>query len=354
MKDPSAQQLDDELERAIARTSHPRRPQLTHLNADTSWLLQLPQPAGSPDGRVFFNVVLDPWFAGPQSDVASWFSTQYHAIQSSVQSVAELEAALRRAEELARPAPPRAERTGSTEASGTYVDAIAVSHEFTDHCHQGTLLEFAPGVPVFATDKAAGLIRSWAHFRTVITMPAFSPSTADWKKTSIPPLPDFLGISRVVSKGDAFYYNSAVMLAFNVKPEKDSSAEAVFYSPHGIKAHDLKHIPHAQPPIRSLAMLHGLHDIGVRMSMQLNLGAHNGLQAVRACGAKYWIGTHDEVKKGSGIVSPLLRRKQWTAQEALDEERRLAKGDDGALVTKLAAEDVRYLEMASGESLILE
>jgi len=34
----------------------------------------------------------------------------------------------------------------------TFIDAVAISHEFTDHCHEQTLLQVDPDVPVFATE----------------------------------------------------------------------------------------------------------------------------------------------------------------------------------------------------------
>jgi hypothetical protein len=81
----------------------------------------------------------------------------------------------------------------------------------------------------------------------------------------------------------------------------------------------------------------------------LNLGALNAVRAVRATKAKYWIGTHDEVKKGSGIVSYVLRRKAWTVREALDAEKKkypeTSTGWDCPL---------KYVALGSGESLRLE
>lgn len=34
----------------------------------------------------------------------------------------------------------------------TFIDAVAISHEFTDHCHQQTLMDISPDVPVLATE----------------------------------------------------------------------------------------------------------------------------------------------------------------------------------------------------------
>jgi hypothetical protein len=38
-------------------------------------------------------------------------------------------------------------------------------------------------------------------------------------------------------------------------------------------------------------------------------------------GARYWVGTHDEVKRGGGIVSWFLERKMVSLKEAVERER---------------------------------
>lgn len=59
----ASHQLQGELDESIARGFANRRPILTHLNADTTWLLSLPYPEGSeqPAKRQRFNVLIDPW-----------------------------------------------------------------------------------------------------------------------------------------------------------------------------------------------------------------------------------------------------------------------------------------------------
>ena len=73
----------------------------------------------------------------------------------------------------------------------------------------------------------------------------------------------------------------------------DGSAEALIYTAHGINSGDLSHVSAARPPIHTLALMHGLHDVGMTQRFQLNLGAHNGLKANRILQAKYWVGTHE-------------------------------------------------------------
>lgn len=153
MDEPS-QQLHLETRDAVVRALATRRPILHHLNADTSWLLQLPRPANAVKhgSRVYYNILIDPWFVGGQSDVAKWFSQQWHATPSAVASIAEVEEMVRQVEMLAGGMRRGSKRRAAGADEETLIDAVAISHEFTDHCHKETLLELHRDVPVFATE----------------------------------------------------------------------------------------------------------------------------------------------------------------------------------------------------------
>ncbi|KAF2853542.1 hypothetical protein T440DRAFT_444467 [Plenodomus tracheiphilus IPT5] len=367
--DAPSLQLTLEIRDAVVKSFATRRPVLHHLNADTSWLLQIPRPANAVKhgSRIYYNVLIDPWFVGGQSDVAKWFSQQFHATESAVKSVAEVDELARQVEILAGGLRSGKRRRMSMEENESFVDVVAISHEFTDHCHKETLLEVHSDVPVFATEQAATLIASWNHFRTVVTTPTFL-DNADWHDYSLLPLPSWLSISRLTASKDALFYHSALLITFathpflpTTTPKKRSSlsiygdgtedfsstgseaAECVIYTPHGIPHEALSPIAKADPPLHTLAFLHGLHDVSISAAQQLNLGAKSGLLAQRILQAKYWVATHDEVKKGGGFISWFLRRKVWTVQDALKEA---SEGDE--------FEDVRFQDMGNGESRILE
>lgn len=238
--------------------------------------------------------------------------------------------------------------------------------------------------------KAVPLIQSWNHFRSVQTVPYFS-ENPDWRASSLPPLPEWLGISRLVTSGDLGYFHSALLFTFNSnmgspappastpkkqrsrarsawqeddEDDEDESAEAVIYTPHGIhsSSHDLDLVASASPPIRTLAFLHGLEYITLG-AVPLNLGAHNGLQAQRILRARYWVGTHDEDKKGTGLVGWFLRRKKISVKDAVREERNRRKLDKTQeRVQGLSSptkellgtfDDVNWVDLGNGESLML-
>jgi hypothetical protein len=131
---------------------------------------------------------------------------------------------------------------------------------------------------------------------------------------SIPPLPDWVSITWLENETDALYYHSAVVVAFSAPDSME--AEAVVYTPHGIHATTLKPLLTATPPVRPLALLHGLHDVRLAPSLQqLNLGGVNAAEVVQSLQPTYWAATHDEVKKGGGLVSWLLRRTVWKVED---------------------------------------
>lgn len=128
-------QIQNELDAVAIQCIRIDRPILTHLNADTSWLIQIPWPSESPnpDHHYFYNILLDPWFKGSQSDVAFFFSKQEHLIPSSVQTIDELNDSLREIQNAT--AVVFGGRT-SEEQNTSFIDIVVVSHEFTDHCEK--------------------------------------------------------------------------------------------------------------------------------------------------------------------------------------------------------------------------
>lgn len=242
-----------------------------------------------------------------------------------------------------------------------FIDAIVISHEFADHCHKNTLLEFSPETPVFATDKAAKLIISWKHFTAVQVIPLFTARDLDWRRTSTDPLPPWIGISRICSNSDPINLHAALIIAFNlgVNASSDNTkcdmdeGEAIIYSPHGTPAERFGVLNSAMPPLRALALLHGLDEVSIGPFQAVNLGAHNGLKAQRISQSKYWVLTHDEVRIEKGLISPFIRRKAIDLEEAKVKEREEA--EDAHLSATNTGGKIAFsgLLIRSGESIIL-
>ncbi len=104
-------------------------------SANTSWLIEFNQ----------FTILLDPWLFGAQTDFFRYFSSQEHAVPPAIRNL--------------------------SDDLDTQIDAIIVSHEFTDHCHEQTLRSLSPTIPVFATMNASKRIRRWRYFEHVYNIP---------------------------------------------------------------------------------------------------------------------------------------------------------------------------------------
>ncbi|ORX36228.1 hypothetical protein BD324DRAFT_481731 [Kockovaella imperatae] len=334
---PKSQGMVCNLDKIVTSAWERKRPILHHLNADTTWLIQLPvpNPSTSSTSRRWFNVLIDPWLFGPQSDVASWFSKQWHAIPPALASVPDVENLCRKVETIT----PGQEDPFDSSDHAHPIDAIVLSHEFTDHTHQLTLCQMPKSTRVFAASKAAALVQSWNHFDSISEIPSLQ-DASEWRDQTISLIPEvntgehtksWVKVGRLQKEGDAFYYHSALAIIFDLSSSstpESAPVEAIVYTPHGVRAEALNVLQRSNDetdqtvhhPIQTLALLHGLHDVSLDWGQQLNLGAFNALSAQRVVESKYWIGTHDEVKKGGGLVSWFLRRKVYTVREALEAE----------------------------------
>ncbi|KAI4808045.1 hypothetical protein E4T44_11138 [Aureobasidium sp. EXF-8845] len=160
MDDPAAQ-LHQNLQDAVSDSLAMRRPVLHHLSADTAWLLMIPRPVAATKrgGRVYFNILIDPWLSGTQTDYTSWLSKQWHATEPRVPSIAAVEDLIRETESLASGLRLGKGRRSSVQSIDgqdeveSFIDAVAISHQFTDHCHEQTMRTVHPNVPVFATEN---------------------------------------------------------------------------------------------------------------------------------------------------------------------------------------------------------
>ena len=301
-------------------------------------------------------------------DFARWFSMQWHAVESSVQSVKELNDHLKDIETFYQRltcSEPRSDMPINVQRSrNPYIDAVLVSHEFTDHCNQGTLLELDPDTPVFANKAAANTIRSWCHFTVVKDIPQLPTTAPDWRMFSVPPLPSWLGIFRVAQYLDLSNTHTAVVICFNLHTEHngsprlelpgDGSAEAVIYTGHGLRYENLEFLSHV-PPIRPILLIHGLAEVFIGWLGQINLGAINGLECREKCAAKYWVATHDEVKCGKGLIKYLLRHNLLTLGEAIQKSMKTGPGRQPIDIDEeQKTKDFQYVELNSGDSLVLE
>lgn len=78
------------------------------------------------------------------------------------------------------------------------------------------------------------------------------------------------------------------------------------------------------------------------------------MAAQRILKSRYWVATHDEIKKGGGIVAWFLQRKIISLEDALNEEAERLKAQSGNGELSLTMEDAHFRLVENGESIVLE
>jgi hypothetical protein len=221
--------------------------EITRLNADSSWLIQLGD----------FRFVLDPWLVGAQIDGVAWFSKQWHA----------------------QPCAPMSE-IGK-------IDGIVISHPFTDHCHKETMLGFPAETPVWAAPSAAKTIRSWNHFHTVYA----------------------IGFQKPVTNGDVqieFYPSKSwidpVHDAMYFKDKRTN--ESIFYAPHGFKISPNRSLPEKVTLLITTTITYNLP---FWLGGTVNLGKSAAKKLAEKVRPKHLVYTHNEHKHAEGLVSKLAK-----------------------------------------------
>jgi len=225
--------------------------QLTPLNADSSWLLQMGDR----------KILIDPWLMGSQVDGFAWFSKQWH--KESCVSVEKLPS----------------------------FDGILISHSFTDHCHKETLLKFPSETPIWAAPSAAKYIRSWKYFNTVYSLSSSSPLSTGTLEFKFYP-------------GKRWYdpVHDAVLIT------DKSKNETLFYAPHGFRIQSL--LP---TDVTALITTTITYDLPFWLGGTINLGKQHALKLVEATHPKHVIYTHNEHKHAKGLVS-ILAKTDWNGE----------------------------------------
>ena len=197
-------------------------------------------------------LMVDPWFSPSQVDFHPLFSEQFHVTpQPSIQ-------------ELERP------------------DYIFISHPFTDHCNKETLLQCDPSIPVISSKKVLRKVRRWNHFEKLLTLEQAP-----------------IQISRVMPSVFPDPAHEAFLFSVN--------GFRLLYAPHGSRA---KKLPKADVLITTTTK----YKLPFWLGGTVNLGYQHALRMKESCEAKWLITTHDERKKGTGLVE-WLARKEYAGNE---------------------------------------
>lgn len=327
---------------SLANQVATRRPILTHLNADTSWLISFPRSKSAQNdinkhGRKFYHVLLDAWLSGEVVAIFRWFMTIAHAEPSYFKTMNDVRGQVKRIEDAA----------GSTSQNmdDGEVDLIVVSTYLDDHCHKETLEQCTKDTPVLTVATTAVL--KWGHFDNIELMPEVDLDAPErlWReKTSSKNLPEFLRIGQLPSGERYPAVHFAMYIAYSgiehTFDSNDSIAETIIYTPHGFYANRLQNLLETEQQGKStmLALLHGLDPSWY--PSPANLGVQNGWEVALRTNAKYWIPTHDEhaVYGGLNGFFQTKHKKMWT-------DIKKTSDDEG--------KDIICRELGNGESFVL-
>lgn len=271
--------------RTLISSTTPRRPFLTHLSADNSWLLSVPIPSGDPkyrQGKKYFHVLLDAWLTPSNTPIASapWFQVQSHIETPACQSIADVLDLIADIEIAA----------GSNGDIKAQIDAAVAGHRAADHMNPETLKQVDPSVPLFAVASAMTTARSWKHFENVVQIPDFSRDgeSIDWRtasSTEAPHLPPWLAVWRIPPRSESPGLHWGICIVFDVDGREQ--AECVIQVPHGLDIDDAALVKKASPSIKTLALLHTTKESFFYGWGVANMGAGHGIQVAKAVGAKY-------------------------------------------------------------------
>ncbi|MNK09083.1 hypothetical protein D3C87_270320 [compost metagenome] len=195
-------------------------------------------------------VIVDPWFTPSQIDGHRLFSEQFHQTpQPSVKTLPE-------------------------------TDCLFISNPFTDHCNRETLIQFDPVIPVIAKESILKIISKWKYFKELIPLKDAPFRIEEYKPGNMLDL-----------------VHSAYLI--------EGDTGRILFAPHGAK---VKGIPKADVLISTTTRYH----LPFWLGGTVNLGIKQAELLYKQCEAKLFLSTHDEEKRGVGLVEKLAV-KEYTS-----------------------------------------
>lgn len=232
---------------------------LQRLNLDSSWYLQW-------NG---LRLIIDPWLTGPEVDGFSWLNKQWH---------------------IREPIAP--------EALPGY-DAVLITQSYEDHCHLETLRRMDSRVPYLCTAKAWKRLRRQLPGRNYILLE---------DETAVTHFGLIFHALRPDKIIDPVYYALVI---------SDAAGAGIFYCPHGFFLRPFQTEALQAYHIHLLMTTFTDFRLPGIMGGHVNPGMENVNLLCRQLKARYLVNTHDERKKGQGLVFT-LGKVTYTDQPVLE------------------------------------
>ncbi|SPO23608.1 uncharacterized protein UTRI_03865_B [Ustilago trichophora] len=280
--------------------------ELHKLNGDTSWLVRLPTSSDAAATACFYNLVLDPWLhPTPQVDGSPFFSRQTRIDSAAFPSLAQLDQWLR------------------SQSSEGYIDAILFSHPFTDHLHPETLtdedsLAVLQRATIFTTGDSLSALRSLRiklDAERLVNLSSIAVKhDADQQGAN---LPNGISIEHLSAKDWALSpawakLHGGILISCNDSAQKVK----VLYSPHGITPTSLPSDLHFKPDGEKRVLIHSFDRQTLPLIGTVACGIPNVLHLIPSFKPDIILATHDEHKRGEGVVGLLLSRQSFSLDHA--------------------------------------
>jgi L-ascorbate metabolism protein UlaG (beta-lactamase superfamily) len=165
-------------------------------------------------------------------------------------------------------------------------DFIFISHPFTDHCDQETLVKLSSEIPVICLSVIQRKIQKWKHFKQFISL-----SNAPFQ------------IEKISKTGFLDLVHHAYLISDGIS--------SMCYAPHGTRK--IVHDKEASVLLTTVTT----YELPFYLGGTVNLGLNKALQLAEQLNVKTVISTHDEQKRQAGMVARLSKRTYTPSNQFL-------------------------------------
>lgn len=249
---------------------------IERLNSDTSFLIV------ARDGT---RLVVDPWLVGAEIDGAAFFNRAEHT------------------DPVVHP------------SSILECDAIIISLQFSDHCHEDTILLFPDNVPIFGSAAAIDRLRKHPILRRrslCVISDYASPTTIGFVQLFTIPTSGLLDFTH----GGLVFQQNVGRRAPALKPPQ---SEYIVYAPHGLicRGETEKVLRGLRGSCRCLMITCSLYCPPLLLGGAVNLGLEPTLPIVELVSPHNIIDCHSEQKLTSGLI-PFLSQTNYPTTPAVE------------------------------------
>lgn len=243
---------------------------IQRLNPDTSFLIV------SRDGT---RLVVDPWLVGAEIDGAAFFNKAEHADPSSVVHPSSI----------------------------LECDAIIISLQFSDHCHEETISLFPDNIPIFGSAAAVERLRK----HPLIRLRRLFVIGDDESPTTI----GLVHLFSIPTSGFLDFTHGGIVF----QQKEGRIQKYILYAPHGLicRGETERVLRRLKGSCRCLMITCSRYSPPLLLGGSVNLGLEQTMPIVALVKPQNFIDCHSEQKLTSGLI-PLLSQTDYPTTGAVE------------------------------------